>query len=192
LAIKRYGLCSHKVIFEGSEIIRRLQFKDNKLAVAMIDGKVLVVDMLTSAVLHRYFSHKCEVTSLAFDGTHLCSGGADGTLVIYNPIEAATSTIATPLSGSSPGTAGGASEGLGTAKFSLQLHARSVSGTLTIHQMVHMLGMWIRHLHVISYAYVYGFCRIEIGDRAWTDQDDRSQDYYGLLRHGRKAHRHRC
>jgi WD40 repeat protein len=80
----KYGMCQHKVSFEGAQTIRRLKFCGDLLAFSFIDGKVCLIRLSSGDVLDKFNEHSGEVTSIDFDGLHLCSGGSDGTLCFYS------------------------------------------------------------------------------------------------------------
>jgi WD40 repeat protein len=70
----------------------------------------------TGDVVYKYKGHNKELTSLDFDGTNLVTGGMNGTVNIYE----------TQCEGVTAATS------LGTALFSLQHHAMSVTGVKII------------------------------------------------------------
>lgn len=80
----KYGMCQHHVPFEGAQIIRRFKFCGDLMSFSFIDGKICLIRLSNGAVLDKFNEHNGEVTSIDFDGLHLCSGGQDGTLCFYS------------------------------------------------------------------------------------------------------------
>jgi len=80
----RYGYCSHRVCFEGTEIIRRLRLKNGLLAFGMIDGRVCVIELESGKILNKYHEHSTEISAIDFQNDFLVTGGGDGKIVVYN------------------------------------------------------------------------------------------------------------
>lgn len=114
----KYGVCQHKVPFEGAQNIRRFKFCGDLLSFGFIDGKVVVIRLSSGEILDKFSEHSGEISAIDFDGLHLASGGADGSLCFYDL------TYKTPNS-----------FGVAKHKFA-QLHSKAISGVKIMRTVV--------------------------------------------------------
>ena len=114
----KYGVCQHKVPFEGAQNIRKFKFCGDLLSFGLIDGKLVVIRLSSGEILDKFNEHSGEISAIDFDGLHLASGGADGTLCFYD------------LTYKSPKTFGAAKH-----KFA-QLHSKAITGVKIMRTMV--------------------------------------------------------
>lgn len=106
----KYGICQHKVPFEGAQNIRKFKFCGDLLSFGLVDGKLVIIRLSSGEILDKFNEHTGEISAIEFDGLHLASGGNDGSLCFYDL------TYNTPKS-------------FGTAKHKLtQLHTKAITG----------------------------------------------------------------
>ena len=115
-----HGVCKHVNAFEGTQHIRKLRFVGDVMAIAMVDGRCCLVDMLSGDVIEKFRGHQKEIASLDFDGESLVTGGADGLLNMYH------------LSSKGGSNATSKVAGLGSVLYSHREHTRSITGAKII------------------------------------------------------------